>query len=72
MRVTTAFSHLLRLEGVWVRDVAFGAEGVEVEVALRSRLLACPTAGIAPGPATTPGRRRPPGGTWTSARGVWR
>ena len=42
MRVTTAFSRLLRLDGIWVRRVAFEPTGVVVTVALRRRLLACP------------------------------
>jgi transposase len=42
VRVTTAFSMLLRLEGVWVRNVSFGADRVRVEVALRRRRLVCP------------------------------
>ena len=70
MRVTTAFSHLLRLEGVWVRDVAFGAEGVVVEVALRSRLLACPDCGY-----RTRSRydTRPQASTWRHLDlGAWR
>ena len=42
MRVTTAFSRLLCLEGVWVRNVSFRADRVRVEVALRRRRLVCP------------------------------
>ena len=42
MRVTTAFSRLLRLPGVWVRKVRFEPDGVVVEVALRRRRLHCP------------------------------
>ncbi len=42
MRVTAAFSSLLRLEGARVRDVAFEADRVVVEVALRRRRLVCP------------------------------
>ena len=37
MRVTTAFNRMLRLPRAWVRDVAFGSEGVIVTVALRPR-----------------------------------
>ena len=35
MRVTTAFNRMLGLPGAWVRDVAFGAEGMIVTVCLR-------------------------------------
>jgi transposase len=42
MRVTTAFSRLLRLKDVWVRKVRFQPERVVVEVVLRRRLLHCP------------------------------
>ena len=42
MRVTSAFCRLLRLEGVWVRGVEFGADRVVVRVALRRRRLVCP------------------------------
>lgn len=42
MRVTAAFSRLLRLPGVWVRDVGFSGDGVVVRVALRRRRLGCP------------------------------
>jgi len=42
VRVTTAFSRLLRLPGVWVRHVAFEPDRVVVTVALRRRLLVCP------------------------------
>jgi transposase len=42
MRVTTAFSRLLDLRGVWVRKVRFEPDRVVVTVALRSRLLHCP------------------------------
>ncbi len=45
MRVTTAFSRLLRLPGVWVRRVRFEPDRVVVEVALRRRLLVCPECG---------------------------
>jgi transposase len=46
MRVTAAFSRLLRLDGVWVRHVAFGQRTVVVTVALRRRLLCCPHCGF--------------------------
>jgi hypothetical protein len=42
VRVTTAFSRLLRLSGVWVRKVRFEPDRVIVEVALRRRKLRCP------------------------------
>ncbi|MGH2898859.1 MAG: transposase [Solirubrobacteraceae bacterium] len=42
MRVTTAFSRLLRLPGVWVKKVRFQPDRVIVEVALRRCLLQCP------------------------------
>jgi transposase len=42
MRVSTAFSRLLRLQGVWVRKVRFKPDRVVVEVALRRRRLHCP------------------------------
>ena len=46
MRVTAAFSRLLRLPGIWVRDVVFGADRVTVTVALRRRRrLVCPVCG---------------------------
>jgi transposase len=42
VRVTTAFSRLLRLEGVWVRSVRFELDTVVVGVVLRRRRLVCP------------------------------
>lgn len=45
MRVTTAFSRLLRLPGVRVRQVLFGDGTVTVVVALRRRRLVCPEPG---------------------------
>ncbi len=42
MRVTAAFSRLLKLSGVRVTNVAFGADRVVVWVALRRRRLHCP------------------------------
>ena len=42
MRVTTAFSRLLNLTGVWVRQVRFEPDRVVVEVALKRRRLVCP------------------------------
>ncbi len=42
MRVTTAFSRLVDLPGVWVRSVGFEPDRVVVVVALRRRRLQCP------------------------------
>jgi hypothetical protein len=42
VRVTAAFSRLLRLPGVWVRGVVFEPDRVVVTVALRRRLLVLP------------------------------
>jgi transposase len=42
MRVTSAFSRLLDLPGVWVRSVSFEPDRVRVSVALRRRCLHCP------------------------------
>lgn len=42
MRVTSVFSRLLDLPGVWVRSVVFKADRVVVGVALRRRRLQCP------------------------------
>ena len=42
MRVSTAFSRLLDLPGVWVRSVKFERDRVVVTVALRRRRLRCP------------------------------
>ncbi len=42
MRVTSAFSRLVRLPGVWVKKVRFQPDRVIVEVALRRRRLQCP------------------------------
>ena len=42
MRVTSAFSRLLDLPGVWVRSVGFEPDRVLVTVALRRRWLQCP------------------------------
>ncbi len=47
VRVTTAFCRLLRLEGMWVRGVRFGADRVVVRVALRRQRLLCPVCGYA-------------------------
>jgi transposase len=45
MRVTSAFSRLLDLSGVWVRAVCFEPDRVVVTVALRRRRLGCPKCG---------------------------
>ncbi len=42
MRVTSAFSRLLALPGVWVRSVCFEPDRVVVTVALRRTRLRCP------------------------------
>jgi transposase len=42
MRVTSAFSRLLALPGVWVRSVGFEPDRVLVTVALCRRRLQCP------------------------------
>jgi transposase len=47
VRVTSAFSRLLCLEGVWVRGVEFLADRVVVRVALRRQRLICPVCGYA-------------------------
>jgi transposase len=70
VRVTTAFSRLLALPGVWVRDVDFGDGVVAVTVALRRRVLACPVCGF-----ETPARydTRPVDSAWRHLDlGVWR
>ena len=70
MRVTTAFSRLLRLPGVWVRKVRFEPEGVIVEVALTRRRLVCPECGY-----STAARKdtRPEDSVWRHLDlGVWR
>jgi transposase len=41
VRVTTAYNRMLGLPGAWVRDVAFGAEGMIVTVALRRKRPLC-------------------------------
>lgn len=45
MRLTAAFSRLLRLDGIWVRQVRFEPGRIVVEVALRRRHLVCPVCG---------------------------
>jgi transposase len=41
VRVTAAFNRMMRLPRAWVRDVAFGSEGVIVTVALRPCMPVC-------------------------------
>jgi len=41
VRVTTAYNRMLGLPGAWVRDVAFGSEGMIVTVALRRKKPLC-------------------------------
>jgi transposase len=70
VRVTTAFSRLLRLSGVWVREVRFEPHGVVVEVALKRRRLLCPMCGY-----STRARKdtRPEDSVWRHLDlGVWR
>ena len=42
MRVTSAFSRLLDLPGIWVRAVSFKPDRIVITVALRRRRLQCP------------------------------
>jgi len=70
MRVTAAFSRLLRLEGVWVKGVRFEPDQVVVRVALRRRRLVCPECSF-----STPHRHdvRPVLSDWRHLDlGVWR
>ncbi|MGP0035158.1 MAG: hypothetical protein ACLP4R_11375 [Solirubrobacteraceae bacterium] len=71
MRVTTAFSRLVRLgKGVLVKKVRFEPDRVVVEVALRRRRLLCPECGY-----STPARKdtRPGCSVWRHLDlGVWR
>jgi transposase len=70
MRVTAAFSRLLRLEGVNVRDVVFEPGRVVVHVALRRRRLVCPLCSF-----STPHRHdvRPVDSVWRHLDlGTWR
>ena len=70
MRVTAAFSRLLRLSGVHVRDVRFRPDRVIVEVGLRRRRLVCPLCGHSTG-----ARRdsRPVDSVWRHLDlGIWR
>jgi transposase len=70
VRVTAAFSRLLRLDGIWVRSVRLEPARIVVEVALRRRRLVCPECGHRSG-----GRfdTRPVDSTWRHLDlGVWR
>jgi transposase len=70
VRVTTAFSRLLRLPGVWVRKVRVEPDRVIVEVALRRERLVCPECGY-----STAARKdtRPENSVWRHLDlGVWR
>jgi len=70
VRVTAAFSRLLRLSGVHVRDVRFCPDRVIVEVTLRRRRLVCPLCGHSTG-----ARRdsRPVDSVWRHLDlGIWR
>ncbi len=70
MRVTTAFSRLLHLTGVWVRQVHFEPDRVVVEVALKRRRLLCPLCGY-----STASRKdtRPVDSVWRHLDlGIWR
>lgn len=70
MRITSAFSRLVRLPGVWVKKVRFRSDRVEVEVALRRRRLLCPRCEF-----STAARRdtRPVLSVWRHLDlGVWR
>jgi transposase len=42
VRVTAAFSRLLRLNGVWIRSVRFETDRVIVDLAVRRKRLVCP------------------------------
>src|SRR5512133_1827152 len=70
VRVTAAFSRLLRLPEVWVRKVRFEPGRVVVEVALKRRLLRCPLCSY-----STRARKdkRPVDSVWRHLDlGVWR
>ena len=70
VRVNAGFSRLLRLDGIWVREVEFFADRVAVTVALRRRRLRCPLCEY-----STPHRhnRQPVESTWRHLDlGLWR
>ena len=65
MRVTTAFNRMLGLPGAWVRDVALGAEGMIVTVALRRKRPLC--SGCGASGLKVKDHRVDAGGIWMSA-----
>jgi transposase len=70
VRITSAFSRLVRLPGVWVKKVRFEPDRVVVEVALRRRRLRCPRCEF-----STAARKdtRPVDSVWRHLDlGVWR
>jgi transposase len=70
VRVTTAFSRLLALPDIWVREVEFADDAVVVTVALRRRNLVCPECGFE---TSTRYDRRPVESVWRHLDlGVWR
>ena len=70
VRVTQAFSKLLRLPGVWVQTVRFESDRVVVEVALRRRRLVCPECGYS---TASTRDTRPVDSSWRHLDlGVWR
>jgi transposase len=70
VRVTTAFSRLLRLPGVWVRKVRFEPDRLIVEVALRRKKLVCPKCSYS---TWTRKDTRPEDSVWRHLDlGVWR
>lgn len=70
MRVTTAFSRLLSLPDVWVKEVVFEPDRVRVEVALRRRRLVCPECSYS---CRARKDTRPEDSTWRHLDlGVWR
>ena len=70
MRVTSAFSKLLQLPGVWVRKVRSERSQVVVEVALKRRVLVCPECGYS---CRSRKDTRPADSVWRHLDlGVWR
>jgi hypothetical protein len=72
VRVTTAFSRLVRLEGIWVSRVSFEAERVVVDVVLVAGGSSDRYARTRRGRARTPVRSTRSGVTSISRRGVLR
>ena len=72
MRVSTAFSRLLRLSGVWVRSVSFEPDRVVVGVALRLGVFIARSARIRRGIARTVSSTSRSGATLTWGCGGWR